>query len=193
MKATHEIEVAIPLRQANTSSFLLFIIAAIVYGAPFSLYWGISLFLTSGKSFLTNYLSLLITLVAGIVVHELLHALTWATFCAKGLKAIRFGIDWRHLAPYVHCSEYLRKYQYAYGVAMPGALLGIIPAVFSIITGNGWLMWFGIFFTAGAAGDALTLMRLRIAHRSDEIMDHPQHLGFIIRKKRPDGIPTGRI
>lgn len=183
MNATNEIEVAIPLRQANISSFLLFVIASFAYGAPFSLFWGLDSFLASGRSFLTNYFWLLIALAVGIILHELLHAITWAAFCKRGMKSIRFGIQWRHLAPYVHCSEYLPKHAYASGVAMPGALLGILPPLISLITGNGWLLWFGIFFTAGAAGDALTLVKLRGVHRANVIKDHPEHLGFIVKTK----------
>ena len=43
----------------------------------------------------------------------------------------------------------------------PGIVLGLTPAIVAICTGNGWLMWFAVFFTAGAAGDILSLLKLR--------------------------------
>ena len=182
-QSKNEIEIVIPLRSANRSAFVLFVIAAFAYGVPFSALWGTKLFLHSGKYFLTSYLLLLISLSVGLVMHELLHAFTWAAFCKTKMKAIRFGFDWRNLAPFVHCSEYLPKHSYMLGVAMPGIVLGLLPAIISISVGNGWLTWFAVFFTAGAAGDLSTLLKLRLADRRDDILDHSDHLGFVIRKK----------
>jgi hypothetical protein len=54
-----------------------------------------------------------------------------------------------------------------------------------MFTGNGWLIWFGVFFTAGAAGDVLALVKLRSASARDEILDHREHLGFTIRRSAP--------
>lgn len=183
--AGNEVDVIIPSRLANRGAFILFAIAVVSYGLPFSMMWGLKMFLMAAKEFLTGYLYLTVSLVGGIVVHELLHAVTWAVFCKQGMRSVRFGIDWRNLSPYVHCSEYLWKRFYVAGVAMPLLILGIVPALIAMFTGNGWLIWFGVFFTAGAAGDVLALVKLRSASARDEILDHREHLGFTIRRSAP--------
>jgi hypothetical protein len=114
-------------------------------------------------------------------LHELIHALAWGAFADRRLRSITFGINWKNLAPYVHCNEYLRLPSFAAGVALPGLLLGFVPAIVSLFTGSGWLLCFGVFFLAGAAGDFLALMKLRAFPRSAFVLDHPEHLGFIVR------------
>ena len=78
---------------------------------------------------LLTFLSVFVTLMAGIVVHELIHGLTWAYFAKKGFKSIRFGVFWEMLTPYCHCSEPLTVRQYCIGALMPLVVLGIIPLV----------------------------------------------------------------
>lgn len=48
---------------------------------------------------LLTFLSVFVALMAGIVVHELIHGLTWAYFAKKGFKSIRFGVFWEMLTP----------------------------------------------------------------------------------------------
>jgi hypothetical protein len=176
-----EIEIVIPLKTANVYSFLFFLAALALFGLPYSLIWSTGNFILAWRSFLTDYILLIVSILGGMLLHEVIHAVAWSAFADKGLKSIRFGINWKNLAPYVHCDEYLRLPSFALGVALPGILLGVLPAVASLITGSGWLLCFGVFFTAGAAGDFLSLLKLRSFPPSKFVMDHSDHLGFIVR------------
>jgi hypothetical protein len=177
-----EIEVVIPVRKANTYSFALFLLTTIVLGIPFGFLIGFSSYLSAWKSFLTHYPQLVLALVSGVVAHEFLHAVTWSLFAKNGWKSITFGIHWKELAPFVHCDEFLPKIHYIAGVAMPGLILGVLPLLISCATREAWLFCFGSFFTAGAGGDFLSLQKLASFRRSDAILDHPKHLGFLVRK-----------
>jgi hypothetical protein len=177
-----EVEITIPLGRANIYSFLIFFIATVAFGVPFALIWGWDTFLVSIRSFLSEYFIFFLSIVGGVIMHELLHAVTWAAYCKNGLRSVKFGFNWQHLSPYVHCSEYLRKPYYVAGVVMPGLVLGLLPAILSIFLGSGWMLWFGVFFTAGAAGDLLCLLKLRPVANAAEIIDHPEHLGFKVRQ-----------
>lgn len=182
MKAQATEEVIFAAWKANAFSFLVFILACLLAGIPFIVLWGSSVFVDSFRLFLSDYPVLAITLLAGVIAHEALHGLTWSLFCRHGVKSIDFGVKWKQLAPYAHCKEPLRVSHYAWGTAMPGILLGLIPLILAVSTGHGWILWFGMFFTAGAAGDLLTLWKLRYYRSSDRVCDHPDHLGFIITK-----------
>jgi hypothetical protein len=177
-----ETEVVIPLRLANIYSFVIFLLALLLFGGAFSFVWTWDAFVVSWKSFLTNYWSLIIALFSGMFIHELLHATVWAMFCKDGFQSITFGINWSHLAPFVHCREWLPKRYYVAGVIMPGLILGIIPSLVALTVGHGWLLCFGIFFTAGAAADFLSIAKLIQVKKSVQVRDHQEHLGFWLRE-----------
>ena len=85
------------------------------------------------------------------------------------------------LSPYVHVDEFMTKSAYAMGVAMPGVVLGILPMTIAVIFNIGWLLCFGIFFTAGAAGDFYSLIKLHRFPSGCLVLDHHAHIGFIIK------------
>lgn len=176
------IEVTIRERTANYFSGVVFVLASTVFGVPFSLLWGTNAFIDAFRDFLSGYLILFLAISIGIILHEALHGLTWAWFCRGGSRSIRYGIKWQALAPYAQCSETLPIRAYRLGCAMPGLVLGIVPAVAAVIAGNGWLLAFGIFFTAGAAGDFFILWKLRPYSASHKVLDHPEKIGCMVSK-----------
>jgi hypothetical protein len=178
------IEVTVPSARANVYSFFVFLLAVLLYGSGFVLLWNLASLIQAWKSFLTNYAVLLFSILLGACVHELIHALVWALSAPSGFRSVKFGFDFRNLAPYVHCKEYLELPAYRAGVIAPGLLLGVLPAMVGIIAGHGWLLCFGTFFTAGAAGDFYSLIKLRPFESSSEVLDHPDHLGFFVRQPK---------
>jgi len=125
-------------------------------------------------------LVMLVVFVLGAVVHELLHGFTWAVFCKRGLRSIRYGVHWKMLTPYSHCTEVLPLKQYAIGGMMPGLVMGLLPALAGIITGELLLYLFGVFFTMAAGGDLLILWMLRHQKSSDLVQDHPEKIGCYV-------------
>jgi hypothetical protein len=175
-------EITIRERAANYFSGVVFVIAVILYGIPFALAWNWEALTRSFHSFLTHYWVLFLAITFGMILHEALHGFTWAWFCKQGRHSIRYGIKWQALAPYAQCDEVLPIMGYRLGCMMPGIVLGVIPALLGIFTGSGWLLVFGIFFTAGAAGDFLILWKLRPYNRSHEVLDHPSKIGCIVKR-----------
>ena len=90
---------------------------------------------------------MLIILFAGIILHELIHGLTFLLFCKNGFKSIEFGIMWKYLAPYCHCKEPLPVRPYIIGALMPAIVLGFIPAGIGLITGKFIPLVFGMIFS----------------------------------------------
>jgi hypothetical protein len=116
-------------------------------------------------------------LVAGIALHEALHGVTWVV--AGGLRArdLEVGVHWRFLMPYAHPRRPLAAWAYALGAAMPGVLLGVVPAVAGLWTGVGpWSGW-GAIFLAAACGDAMVIYSLRGLEPSARVQDHPTRVG----------------
>jgi hypothetical protein len=179
VKSENATEYTVPMGKVNGMALLMLIPILIVFLLPFLLIWDFESLKIGYKAFLK---SILFILVGGIIIHELLHGLTWAVFVKGGFRQLKFGINWRYLAPYAHFKKPLKVKIYLAGALMPLLILGIIPAVGGIISGNGFFLLFGIFFTWAAAGDILASIRLFQLPMNVLVQDHPEKLGFIIFK-----------
>lgn len=168
---------------------------AIVYALPFLVFFSAAYFLRWGSTVPDRIseaftlpgmksvgISLLIVLVLGIVVHELIHGLTWALFAKQGFRSIRFGIMWKYLTPYCHCKEPLTVRHYIIGGIMPAILTGFLPCIVAIFTGSlSWLAG-GLFFTLAAGGDFMIINLLRKLPMNSLVQDHPEKLGCYVYK-----------
>ncbi|SFT16817.1 DUF3267 domain-containing protein [Sphingobacterium wenxiniae] len=130
---------------------------------------------------------IVLVLVAGIVLHELIHGVTWALYAKQGWKSIKFGVLWKYMAPYCHCKEPLSVRAYAIGAAMPGILMGILPGVVSWFTGSLFLLSFGIFFTVAAIGDIMIIRLILKEDKGALVQDHPSEAGYFVFKKVDNG------
>lgn len=135
------------------------------------------------KTVLNTFLFFAAMLV-GIVLHELIHGITFAAFAQKGFKSIRFGVMWKMLTPYCHCTEPLKIKHYLLGAATPAIFLGLIPVVIGIIIENYAVTLFGILFIIAAIGDFMIIHLLRNENPDDYAQDHPSEAGcYVFRKK----------
>ncbi len=147
-------EYTMRMRTVTLISILLLIPLTAIILYPFILIWDYETF-KSGKEIFNDYF--LYILIGGIIIHELLHGLTWGYFATNGLKSIKFGVKWKFLTPYCHCKEPLKVKHYKIGGAMPLIIMGIIPSIIGLIIGHGGVLAFGIFFTWAAVGDIIAL------------------------------------
>lgn len=120
----------------------------------------------------------------GIVLHELIHGITWAKFAKNKIKSIKYGVMWQSLTPYCHCEEPLLVRHYIIGAFMPGLVLGLIPSLLAVITGSFLLILFGLFFTLAACGDFMMINILRRESMDSLVQDHPKKIGCYIFKPK---------
>ena len=133
-----------------------------------------------------QFLLLFVAYFALVVVHELVHGLTWACFSRHHWKDIEFGIMRDSLTPYCTCGAPLPKGSYILGALMPLILLGLLPTALALWQGWYGLMFLGILMISGAAGDILIVWKI-LTHRSacKEVicLDHPTQAGSVIFEK----------
>lgn len=130
-----------------------------------------------------NFISFLILLAVGIVVHELIHGVTWSMFTPHGFKDIEFGFIWTTVTPYCTCTVPLRKERYLLGTVMPLIILGIIPMMVGIVIDDPNILLFGIAMADSAAGDILVIQRIlghKTRARETVFMDHPTDAGCVV-------------
>lgn len=179
----------IDIVKANIYGLFLIIPWAIVFAVPYFFIWreqftreyfkatfsAMEVRNSAGTAFL-----LFVVLIAGIIVHELIHGAFFGYYAKSGYKTIKFGIIWEYLTPYCHCNEPLKVKHYVQGAAAPGILLGIIPSIVAVANGSLLLLAFGGLFTIAAIGD---LMIIRLIWKEDSnayVQDHPSEAGCYI-------------
>ncbi len=189
-------EFTVSIRKIYVLSLIFLLFIVVVFLLPYMLIWGESFMVSlrhyiSGRKYQWDsvffYLLILreifrisLFIIAGAVLHELLHAVSWIFFTKKGIKSIKFGITESDFSPFVHCTEPLPVWVYRIGTILPGLVLGIIPALLAIVTGKFWLLMFGFFFSWAASGDFIILYLIRNLSSHIMVQDHPQKVGCYI-------------
>lgn len=173
-------ELTISASKAQIYALVFVIPILITFGLPFHFFWPENLSERNFSVSIPNGFIIFIIIIIGIIVHELIHGITWAIFTRKGFKSIHFGVMWKSLTPFCHCSEPLTKNQYIAGGVMPAVVLGFLPSVIAIVTGNLSILLLGLFFTFAAGGDFLIIWMLRNENRKSLIQDHPTMVGCYI-------------
>ena len=166
-------------------------IYAIVTSLPFILIF-VGLYLLVNRYITIEIVSPLLWLLfcvvylVAIVVHELIHGITFSIFAKNHWKDIDFGIVWEMLTPYCTCICPINKIQYILSMLMPGIVLGVIPCIISIFLSSAILLLFGLIMILGAGGDLLIFYMI-VRHKSKKkeslYLDHPTEVGVILLEK----------
>lgn len=121
-----------------------------------------------------------------IVVHELIHGITWSIFVEDGWKAISFGFIAEYLTPYCSCNQPMRKHQIIAGALMPTIILGFIPGIVAIIIESSILLAVAMLMVLGGGADLLIVFKLlRYKSPVEDVVfiDHPYELGTAVFEK----------
>lgn len=173
-------KVTIDIMKANVFALVILVVSAIMFLVPFYLIWKDKKPTDELLGSVSQWSITFILFIVGVVVHELIHGLTWACYAKSGWKSISFGMIWKMLTPYCHCDEPMRIPGYMMGAMMPCIILGVIPAVVALFIGNLPLLAWGILFIASAAGDIWMTWLLTKENPKSLVLDHPSEAGFYI-------------
>lgn len=127
-----------------------------------------------------NPVILIVVILLGVVIHELIHGITWVIFGHKPFSVIKFGFHWKTFTPYAHLKEPVDVNAYRLGGFMPGFILGILTFILSLVLGNGNLLWFSLIHTSAAGGDWLILWLIRNVQAGKQVEDHPTNAGCYV-------------
>lgn len=130
--------------------------------------------------------SFLLVFMLLIVVHELIHGITWGCCAKSKFKAIAFGFIWQYLTPYCTCKEPLKKYQMVLGALMPSIVLGILPGIVAAVIGSVGTLYMGCLLLVGGGADIMIAIKI-LLHKSKTkdtlYFDHPYKVGTIVFEK----------
>jgi hypothetical protein len=162
------VDMTVPTTHANVFALGVFIAAGLLFIGAHAWRWD-NILLSMPWAFCA-------ALVAGIFVHEGLHGLGYVLGGAR-LSEVRFGIAWSKLMPYATCRAPLSARAYRVAGALPGVVLGLLPALVGVALG--WWTWtlFGTLMVGGAGGDAAVLWAIRRVPPRARVIDHPTEVG----------------
>ena len=182
-KGYRRTELTVGIVKANIFAILLGIPVVIIGLALFFLVnWRKDFTRFSGKQMLIFVIAIFLL----IVVHELIHGITWSVFTEHHFGDIEFGFMKEYLTPYCTCKCPLSKGKYIIGALMPLIILGIIPMAAGIIMGSMLLLLIGIVMVLSAGGDILIVINImKYKTRSEDVLylDHPTQAGGVIFEK----------
>lgn len=120
-------------------------------------------------------------LLAGIVVHELIHGITWILLIKERFSHLSFGTMTG--AVYCHIDVPMTKRNYVIGALMPGLLTGVVPWLAGIAAGS--LLWtlFGALMIGAAMGDIMIVWAIRKETPDTLVYDHPSLGGCYVYRK----------
>ena len=168
-------DVSISMSEAMSKSLLISIPIAILQALPFFLLYGFPVTPKNANIVVYGFL-----LLFGILAHELIHMFAWALFARKPLSVFKLGFQWKSFTPYAHCKEPMYIRPYRIGSYAPGLLLGILPWLVSLFTGDNLFFLFGFLYTSAAGGDLLILWIIRNVKPNTLVEDHPINAGCYI-------------
>lgn len=123
----------------------------------------------------------LVGIVLGLVVHELVHGVTWLLLLKKSFSHLSFGLMTG--AVYCHIDVPMDKRKYVIGALMPLLLVGVVPWVAAILSGSLTWMLVGAVMISGAIGDIMIVWTLRSEPASTLVYDHPSEIGCYVYHK----------
>jgi len=175
-------EITMDAGEANVKALVFIPPILFIFGLPYALIWGNKIANGFMDVALNGIFLTLLVLFLGVILHELIHGLFWSFFLKNGFRSIKFGVMWKFLTPYCHSKEPLKLKHYRIGAIMPAIILGFLPALISLYTGNFGLFIFGVFFSIAAGGDLLMIWILYHENRNIWVQDHPDKIGCFVSK-----------
>lgn len=177
---------SISMELAYTIAIGFIPIAAVIVWLPYWLIWSSNSYSFTITLSLVDLLPLVSVGVFSIAAHEAIHGLGAAWFGRVPRSAIRFGIRRSTLTPYTHCEVPMSASAYRKVIALPGLVLGALPAALGIALGIGWLSLYGLLMMIAAGGDLAILWAIRKVPAKALVMDHPERAGCWELRTEPD-------
>lgn len=115
--------------------------------------------------------------IAGLILHELIHALAMILISGASFSDINFGFNKRYLSPYTHCKKIIPVRGFRIGLLLPVLITGILPLIIGIATNILLLTLIGGLLTAGGIGDIIGFCYLVKLPGNALVYDYRYELG----------------
>jgi hypothetical protein len=124
-----------------------------------------------------HLLALLLSVVLLVPIHEGLHAVGLFVFARVARRDIRFGVMWRALMPYCHCTVPIPLHACRKMALLPLWVTGLAAVALSFIFPADCLGAFAGIAVASCVGDVWMVYKLRGFAGDLLVQDHPSEIG----------------
>jgi hypothetical protein len=172
--------------KANMLAIVVMLPFVILFAGLYFLFSPTGNFSISEDKLLLELWAFVVLLFVFIVVHELIHGITWGCFAKSHFRSIEFDVIWSMLTPYCTCSEPLKKWQYLLGAAMPTLILGFALGIAAAVLHAMLLLWVAEVMIFSGGGDFLIILKMllyRSGGKDTVYYDHPTECGFVVFEK----------
>ncbi len=153
-------------RQTRIGHVTLNLLLAALVLIPFHALWGANVL----WEVITNSMHWVVLVIFGsFYVHEALHALGFMVFAGVARKSIQIKMNWKIFSFETECDIPMTARSYRWSALLHGIVLGVIPAVVSLIYGYGWLALFSMLALHCAVSDVLQVWVIRDFKSSDMV------------------------
>lgn len=188
-------EVLFPMDKVHKISLLVLAVFIILFVVPFHIIWmdemlisyknyfeylGNAQFIHLLQGFIQKLIYLIIILFLSIILHEGLHGVGFFVFSKAGLKEIQFGILWKYLAPYAHCTIPITRGAYMASALLPVWIMALCPLIISFFNGSIYWLLYGIVLSWASTGDVISVWLALKIPSEKLLLDHHEHLGFFV-------------
>jgi len=146
--------------------------------------YGTQEFMAGIDSFFTVQ-NLFLIFVAGFIVHELIHFLSWQAFSGMPIEEFRVGMRWNQFTPVIGCQRPMRPLAFRIGLLAPFLIMGVLPMAIAFYLPNAWLLCAAVIYMAWASADILTFILFWSAPRGCFVEMHRRALGCIVYNPKP--------
>jgi hypothetical protein len=123
----------------------------------------IQLLVWKDTSFSIDFVLIIIFLaayIAGLMLHELIHALAMRMISGVSFSNIQFGFNKRYLSPYTYCNKIVPVRGFRIGLLLPVLITGVLPMIIGIATNTLVITLIGGLLTASGVGDIIGFCHL---------------------------------
>jgi len=153
--------------QERIGHIVLMVLLLALVVAPFSALWGAEFLWQETKA---NFVWVIVAFFASFYVHEGLHALGFMLFGGVPREAISIRAEWKNLDVQTFCGAPVSASAFRKAALLPALVLGIIPAIVSIVYGIGWLAFWSVLALNAVTYDLLCVWVIRSLDADDMVV-----------------------
>ena len=114
---------------------------------------------------------------AQVIVHELLHAVGYMVLGKLHWKQLKFGVNWKAMAPYCNCLFPIALRPFRWSAILPVLVLTPISMALWLGSGAWWMAFMTAAVLLGGIGDIYIIFKT-LKHPSDcYILEHHSGIG----------------
>lgn len=168
-------------KELRKIQIVILIITCIVGDLIYNSIWNKSILIFIINFYRRNALLFILCIFLSIIIHELIHYISFILIGKVTFKDVTMGFDKKHFCFYTDCFEYIRAIEYIWVLACPMIILGLIPYIVGLLSSNIYISSIGLFMTLGSSGDLMLIYLIRKLSFNTKIKTHDKYFGFSIK------------